>query len=57
MSYARWLADVSLALLLAMPMLLLAGIEAPAQKHAPAHSAKVITSDRVPGEGRISLLG
>ena len=57
MPYARWLADMSLALLLAMPLLLLAGIEAPAQKHASPDAAKVITSDRVPGDGRISLLG
>lgn len=57
MTYARWLADMSLASLLAMPLLLLVGIEAPALNHASSPAAKVITSDRSPGDGRISLLG
>ena len=54
----RLLGDLSLAILLTLPLLALARPDMPAQRSeaAPA-AAKLTVADRLPGEGRISLLG
>lgn len=54
----HWLPDFTLAIVLALPLLGVAGAGATAQKGAsvPA-AAKVTFVERLPGTGRISLLG
>jgi hypothetical protein len=54
----HWLGDLGLAVLLALPLVSLA--RPPAPKHqavAAPIAAKLTTADRLPGNGRISLLG
>jgi hypothetical protein len=57
MTDRQWLGDLGLAVLLALPLVALAR---PAPVHqtpmATAAAAKLATADRLPGNGRISLL-
>lgn len=54
----HWLGDIGMAVLLALPLVALARPQPVVHKHivTPA-AAKVGTADRLPGNGRISLLG
>ena len=54
----HWLGDIALAVLLALPLVSLARPQAVPHKQTAAHAAvKVATADRLPGNGRIGLLG
>jgi len=54
----HWLGDLSLAVLLVLPLLALARPHASETKaFAATHSGKVAVVDRVPGNGRIGLFG
>ena len=54
----HWLGDLALAVLFALSLVALARPQAtPTDARASAPSVKVGTADRLPGEGRISLLG
>lgn len=57
MTDRQWLGDLSLAVLIALPLVVLAR---PTPVHhkivATPAAAKIATADRVPGNGRISLL-
>ncbi|MFL6763027.1 MAG: hypothetical protein ACJ8EH_02030 [Sphingomicrobium sp.] len=54
----HWLGDVALAVLFALSLVALAQPQAHTdQDRSPAASVKVTTADRLPGDGRISLLG
>jgi hypothetical protein len=52
------LGDIAFAILLALPLVAFARPEAPVHKNieTPA-AAKLAIADRLPGDGRISLLG
>ena len=54
----HWLGDIGLAVLLALPLVAIARPAPAAHKQisTPA-AAKLATADRLPGNGRISLLG
>jgi len=58
MADRHWLGDIALAVLLALPLVAIAhpAPTVPAHMTTPA-AAKVATADRLPGNGRISLLG
>jgi hypothetical protein len=54
----HWLGDISLAVLLALPLVALARPQATVHKSVETPvAAKTSTADRLPGNGRISLLG
>jgi hypothetical protein len=53
----HWFGDLSLAVLIALPLVALARLESAPPKSIFAPSATVSQTDRVPGNGRISLLG
>ena len=54
----RWLGDLSLAILVALPMVALAWPQADVPKSSlSAPALSVGQSDRSPGNGRIGLLG
>ena len=54
----HWLGDVALAVLFSLSLVALAQPQAHTdQDHSSAASVKVTTADRLPGNGRISLLG
>jgi len=54
----HWLGDLSLAVLLVLPLLALARPHASETKaFAATHAGKVAVVDRVPGNGRIGLFG
>jgi multidrug efflux pump subunit AcrA (membrane-fusion protein) len=53
----HWLGDLALAVLFALSLVALAQPQATPAEARSAPSVKVGTADRLPGEGRISLLG
>ena len=54
----HWLGDIGLAVLLALPLVTLTRPAAvPHKQIATPAAAKVAIADRLPGNGRISLLG
>jgi hypothetical protein len=53
----HWFGDLSLAVLIALPLVALARLESAPPQSISAPSATVSQTDRVPGNGRISLLG
>lgn len=54
----RWLGDLSLAILVALPLVALAWPQAEMPKSSTSAPAlSVGQTDRLPGNGRISLLG
>ena len=54
----HWLGDLSLAVLLVLPLLALARPHASEPKGFTAsHAGKIAVVDRTPGNGRIGLLG
>jgi hypothetical protein len=54
----HWLGDIALAILLALPLVAFARPQAPVHKIAgTTAAAKLAIADRLPGDGRISLLG
>ena len=54
----HWLGDLSLAVLLALPLVALAHPQPVLHKQTAAPiGAKVATADRLPGYGRIGLFG
>jgi hypothetical protein len=58
MTARHWLRDIGLAILLALSLVAFARPQVPVRGAAttPA-AAKLAVADRVPGDGRISLLG
>ena len=52
----HWLGDLSLAVLIALPLVALAW-PTPSAPNAPSSAVSVGQPDRLPGNGRISLLG
>lgn len=54
----HWLGDIGVAVLLALPLVAIARPQPAVHKHiATPAAAKLVTADRLPGNGRISLLG
>jgi hypothetical protein len=53
----QWLGDLSLAVLLALPLAALAWPQPTIPHRTAPAAAKVAVADRLPGNGRISLLG
>ena len=53
----QWLGDLSLAVLLALPLAALARPQPTIPHRTSSAAAKVAVADRLPGNGRISLLG
>ena len=54
----HWLGDISLAVLLALPVVALARPQPVDHKQTVSPpAAKVAVADRLPGNGRVSLLG
>jgi len=54
----QWLGDIGVAILLALPLVAFSRPQAPVHQTAlSTAAAKVAIADRLPGNGRISLLG
>ena len=51
----HWFGDLSLAVLIALPLVVMARLEAATPQPAPTESVNHV--DRLPGDGRIGLLG
>ena len=53
----RWFGDLCLAILIALPLVAFASPKITADRGTPASTTVNLTADRLPGNGRISLLG